>query len=490
MTEKVDNRTLSIKNVALVFGPLLFLLLVLLQPFDTDVLVNRMIGIVLWMAIWWLTECVHLAVTSLLPLVLIPLCGIANIKEVSKEYGDSIIFLFLGGFLISIAIEKWGLHKRITRNILKITGNSTNGILIGVMLSGFLISNWISNTSTALMLFGAVMALHKELEGVLRKQEHYNLGIALMLGMAYSVSIGGMATPVGTPPNMYFYKIYPKILGNSIQLSFFEWIKLFFPLTLWILFGCYLIIKILFLNKIEVKRLEFKNLELYKKYKISFEEKVVGTVFLMCVTLWLLKDGISIGVFTIKGWKHFFLHPEYIDDSMVVIAGIVMLFIIPSKKNKRESILIWNDVKRLKYDILLLFGGGFALALGFEKSGLINYLVGQIVVVKYMPIFLVILLISVVVTIISEFASNIASIQLALPIVTSMSTHFPEQYKMVLLMPCVLSASVGFMLPVATAPNTIAFGSGAVPIKEMLKTGFWLDLFCIFSISVFCYYIL
>lgn len=483
-------RKLNIKNTALIIGPVLFILFALLRPLQADEWINRMAGIVLWMAVWWLTECVHLAVTSLLPLVLIPVCGIAGIKDVAKEYGDSIIFLFLGGFLISIAIEKWDLHKRIARNILKITGSSINGVLAGIMLSAFFISNWISNTATALILFGVVMALYKELESILRKEYHHWLGISLMLGMAYAASIGGMATPVGTPPNMYFFKIYPKLIGEDVHLSFFEWIKLFFPLSFWILTGCYFIIKILFLRKINVQNLILKNFELHKKYKITYEEKVVILVFLLCVILWLFREGIAISRLSVKGWKYFFAHPEYIDDSVVAIAGAVLLFIIPSKKNKGESILVWEDVKRLKYEILLLFGGGFALAFGFEKSGLINYMVEQLAVVKHLPVLLVILLISVIVTLISEFASNIASIQLALPVIAAMTTHFPNEYRMALIMPCVLSASVGFMLPVATAPNTIAFGSGIIPIREMLKAGFWLDLFSIFSISLYCYFVL
>ncbi len=482
-------RIFHFKMFFLLLGPIQFIIFFLLQPLHASSEINKMAGIVLWMALWWLSECVHLAVTSLLPIVLLPVAQIASVKDVTREYGDSIIFLFLGSFLISIAIEKWNLHKRIARWILSFTGKSANGMLIGVMLSAFLISNWISNTATALMLFSAVLALIKVSQEQLDKNDHHLLAVSLMLGMAYAASIGGIATPVGTSPNMYFYKIYPKILNNTFHISFIEWLYYFLPLSVLILIGCFFILKMLFLNKLKQKKTLLFNEEYLPMQKLSYEEKVISWIFILTVLLWLSRDGWAFGMFRFGGWKSFFKYSEYFDDSVVAIGMSALLFLIPSKKNIHENILEWKDMKHLKYEILLLFGGGFALAYGFEKSGLIRYLVQQLYFLKHIHPLLLIFILSCIVVVISEFASNIASIQLALPIVAAIAQQFPKQFQPMLIFSCVLSASIGFMLPVATAPNTIVFGSGLISMKQFLKAGFWLDLFSIFAISLYCYFI-
>jgi len=478
----------KIRTIALLIGPICFGIFYLFQPLEASLSINRMIGILLWIAIWWFSECVHLAVTALLPIVLIPLSQIANVKEVSKEYSDSIIFLFLGGFLISIAIEKWNLHKRIARNILRITGNSTQGILLGVMLACFLLSNWISNTATALMILGSVLALIKEFDFSINDNDKSLFAQALLLGMAYAASIGGMATPVGTPPNMYFFKMYPKLLDENVQITFFQWITSFFPLSFIILIGCFFILKILFLNKMNIKNIPNKNFEWYKKTKMSYEEKIILIVFLITIGLWLTRENINFGSITIKGWKNLFSHSEYIDDAVVAMSSAISLFVIPSKKNKNEALLVWEDIKQLKYELLLLFGGGFALAYGFEKSGLIEYLIQSFHFIQVIHPLILIALIGIVIVLISEFASNMATIQLALPLIIAMTSHLPAMYTNKLIFSSVLFASSGFMLPVATAPNMIAFGSGYIPMYSMLKAGFWLDVFCIFTITIYCYF--
>lgn len=471
-----------------ILGPLLAIIIWLftdLNPANKQV--SLMAGVAVWMCVWWFTEAVGLAVTALVPVFILPMLGISDGKSVAQQYSDSIIFLFIGGFMLAFAIEKWNFHKRIALKILSIVGKSPSTILFGVMLSTYLISNWISNTATTMMLFSAVFALINETKKYIRGHDK-KFAAALLLGLAFSATIGGMATPVGTPPNMYFFKAYAEAFGASNDLNFLKWSFIGYPISFIFLLITYFVLNLYFIkNKV--------NLRIEKKYfsesysqlgKFSWEEKWVFFLFILSILLWFTRADIDFGGFTFRGWGHLFAVPKYIDDSFVAIMAALMLFLVPSKKNKGEGLLIWEDAKKLRYDIILMFGSGFALAYGFEVSGLSTWLAESLRVLKGVSPVFIIFGICIVVTIISEFASNIASIQLAIPVMLALQKDL-DLPPLLLMMPATFAASLGFMLPVATAANTIVFGTRHIEIKDMFKVGIVLDAVGILIITLMCY---
>lgn len=481
----------SSKIIAPLAGPLTCILFVFFISLDDkNPHISYMAGITLWMSIWWFTEAIHLAVTALIPFLFIPLLGIGEAKIVAQQYSDSIIFLFLGGFMIAFAIEKYDLHRRVALKILSIVGHNPKSVLFGIMLSTYLISNWISNTATTMMLFGAVLALITEMEKHISKNQQ-KFAAAMLLALAYSATIGGMATPVGTPPNMFFFKEYLKNFPDLHDLNFLKWAAIGYPLSFVFLLATYFVLSKYFLNEVSCHDLETNFFQ--KAYqslgKISYEQKIIFSVFGACVLLWFSREDLIFDSFTLKGWKNFFPNTKALDDGSVAIAAALLLFLIPSKINRGEALLVWEDAKKIRYDIILLFGSGFALAYGFEQSGLSDWLAFRLVFMKNVPTVLLIAGICVIVTIISEFASNIASIQLCIPIMISLQKEI-HVHPLLLMMPATFAASLGFMLPVATAANTIVFGTSKIVIRDMLKVGLVLDIIGILIITLFTYFYL
>lgn len=475
------------KNIKLIAGPLLAFILYLsvdLAPGKSSV--TAMAAITIWMAWWWLTEMVHLAITALLPILLLPLLGIADSKTVAYQYMDPIIFLFIGGFIIAFAIEKWKLHQRIALKILMMVGTSPSRILLGVMLTSYLISMWISNTATVMMLLSAVLALIVQIEKHFKTERHsHRTASALLIGLAYAATIGGMATLVGTPTNMIFLREYTEKFPMNNDMNFFAWFKVGFPISLLLLIISFFIIKFMFIKrdmKLAVEKNYFK--EAYQRLGvISYEEKIVSVLFILTAVLWFTRVDIDFGGFTMKGWSNLFDKKGYLQDSTVAIFMAILLFIIPSKSEQGRALIIWEDVKRLPFDIVLLFGGGFALAKGFEISGLSNWLASQLHFSAGTNLHLLILGMCVLIAIISEFASNVACIQLMLPILIAL-IHSMHLNPLLLLIPATLASSLGFMLPVATAPNTIVFGSNRLRVKDMLVTGLIIDIVGIILITI------
>lgn len=434
-----------------------------------------MLGITLWVAIWWLTEVVDMAVTSLLPLVLLPVLGILDAKVVASQYMDHIIFLFIGGFIISFALEKQNLHRRLALGLLSWVGRSPSLILAGVMATAFLISMWMSNTATTLMLYPAVMAISEQIWG--KRSEADRLGVALLLGLAYSASIGGTATLVGTPTNMIFYSFfqsaYPERAG---ELSFASWFEVAFPMSVLLGVFTFGVLWYFFVrgDRRVLDRAMF-GAEYARLGRLGSDERKVAAVFVLTVVLWFTRADIDLGFVQLRGWSRLFSNPLWIQDSTVAIAMALVLFVLPSVRGGGERLLEWRDVQGLPFGIVLLFGAGFALAKGFEVSGLSSWLAGKLnFLVGSHPIVLI-GGICVVICVISEFASNVASIQLALPILMALQKTLGVEPEL-LMIPATLAASLGFMLPVATAPNTIVFGSGKVHVRDMLKAGLLVDI--------------
>lgn len=504
-----------LRYIAVLAGPLLACLIWFFTDLDPQ---NRsatlMAGVAVWMCVWWITEAVNLAVTAFLPVFLMPLLGIAPIGDVAMQYTDSIIFLFIGGFMLAFAIEKWGLHRRIALKILSVVGTNPNKILFGVMLSSYLISNWISNTATTIMLLSAVLSLIDVAEGKMMEQgERNRFAAALLLGLAFSATIGGMATPVGTPPNMYFFDQYVKAYPPGKDLNFLTWAKIGFPLSFAFLLLTFFVLSRYYLRKI---KMEFSAGYFRSAYrglgKMSFEEKVISVIFIICMLLWFTREEIIINEFHFKGWGAWFgklqsdldysvlsqegnkanvkfKMPNAVGDASVAVLAALLLFLIPSKNKQGTALLEWEDAKKLRFDIILMFGSGFALAYGFERSMLSNWLADSLYMLKGTHTLLLTLAICAVVCVISEFASNIASIQLAMPIMIALQQKL-EIPPLLLMIPATFAASLGFILPVATAANTIVFGTKRIQTRDMFFVGVILDVAGILLITLLTYLLL
>lgn len=481
---------MTLNRIKLFLGPLAFLVIWLFLDLSPGKpLVTTMAAVAAWMAIWWLTEAVHLAVTALLPMALFPLLGIADSKLTATQYMDPIIFLFIGGFIIAFAIERWELHKRIALRILMTVGTSPSRILFGVMLTTYLMSMWISNTATVMMLLAAVLAVVYQVEEHAKDEKlSHNMAAASLIGLAYSATIGGMATLVGTPTNMIFLREYrDKFPGNN-DMSFFDWFSIGFPLSLVFLFIAFAVLKMIFLNKqskLAIDRSYFRDAYL-RLGKMTYEEKTVATVFIVTAVLWFTREDIDFGSFSFSGWASlpvFDSYKQFITDSTVAVVMAILLFLIPSKKEKGRALISWQEASRLPFDIILLFGGGFALAKGFEVSKLSDWLALNLGFAREANIYLFILVMCALVAVISEFASNVACIQLMIPVLLAIQKDM-DVHPLMLLVPATLAASLGFMMPVATAPNTIVFGTKRIKVNEMLKAGFLLDAIGVILITL------
>ena len=432
----------------------------------------------LWVAVWWVSGAIDIGVTSFLPFILLPLLGIMKTETVAMQYMEHTIFLFIGGFIVGFAMEKWDLHNRIAYRIMLFTGSTPSRILGGIMLTSYLVSWWMSNTATTLMLLAAVIAIINQ-DQLFQENIRKKMAAALLIGLAYSATIGGMATIVGTPTNMIFVGYWEAHYGTLEPVTFLRWSAFAFPLSLILLTFTYFMLKFFFLRNI-VAHPSGKNFILEKYNSLgpmSFEQKAVSIIFLITISLWFTRSNVNFGSVIFSGWENLF-PKNFIKDSTIAIMMAVLLFLIPSKNKRGSFILEWPDVLKLPLRIILLFGAGFALAEGFEVTGLGNFLATKLAFFKDYPAWIIILMVAVTVTILSEFASNVASITLMLPVLNSLSVAI-EMDPFLLMMPATLAASFGFMMPVATAPNTIAFSTGHIRVRDMMKTGLLLNVMSI-----------
>jgi len=383
--------------------------------------------------------------------------------------------------MIAIAIEKWNLHKRIALNIINIIGTDIQKIILGFMLATAFLSMWISNTATAMMMVPIALSVISQLEEKIGEQYVRKYSIALLLGIAYSASIGGIATLIGTPPNIAFTQIYSQTFPSAPEIGFAQWIVFGLPLSLIMLIASWFVLYLLFVPKEKFKSGAKDAIEKeYEKLgKISYEEVIVLISFLILALLWLFRSGfdINVGHFNVKlpGWAKLFSHPEYFNDGTAAMLIALLLFIIPSKQDRTQAIMDCETLAKLPWNIVLLFGGGFALAKGFEVSGLSMWIAHKFHSLSDLNIIVIVGVISLVVVILTEFTSNTATTQMVLPVLASMAVGMKID-PLLLMIPATISASLAFMLPVATPPNIIIFGSGRVRIADMLKAGVILDL--------------
>jgi len=475
-----ENRRYSkLALSGLVAGPALALGLILFADLAPgEPAVTRTLAVALLMAIWWVTEVVPLAVTSLLPVVLFPILGIMDGRAVSMEYFNHVIFLFIGGFIVALAMERWHLHQRIALKVLILFGVSPARILLGFMLATALLSMWISNTATAMMMLPIALSVILRLEALMGRAETSRYAIGLLLGIAYAASIGGIATLVGTPPNLVFLRILGITFPAAPEVTFARWFAFGVPVS-----AVFFVFVWLFLYRLyrpaagEWQRLEvgvFR--EQYRQLgRMSFEEKVVLADFLLLAVLWLTRADIAVGDFVIPGWGRLLPVPDFINDGTVAVALGLPLFLIPTSAGRGGRIMDWATAVKLPWSIVLLFGGGFALAAGFKESGLSLWFGRQLQWVDVLHPILIILVICLLMTFLTELTSNTATAQILLPVFGSLALAV-QVNPLLFMIPATLSASMAFMLPVATPPNAIVFGTDRLRMVHMARTGLVLNL--------------
>ena len=484
----------KINTIGLILGPLIFLIIFVIDLSNfLSYEAKIVLATTLWMSVWWITEAIPIYITSLIPLVIFPTLSITDLGQTSISYVDRIIFLFLGGFVIAKAIEVTKLHERFALNILSFIGTKPKNIIAGFIIVTSFLSAWMSNTATAMLMIPIAFSIISQIK---QSKERDNFAVCLLLAIAYSASIGGMATLIGTPPNAIFASLSSELAG--INVSFFKWMIVAMPISAISLFILWLYLvnigsKISNIPIIGEKRMISQKLKLLGK--MNFDEKVVILIFSITAIAWITR-GIL--------WKDFF---PMIDDTTIVLITAIILFIIPSRINKaktqnndqnnakfenvttqkehqsRKTILNWNDAVRIPWGVLLLIGGGLALADAFEKSGLDKFVASNLTFLKNMPIFLVILIIVSVTIFASEIISNTATAALFIPIAFSLSQTLSID-PLLLMVPIAIATSYGFIMPVGTPPNAIVFSTGHVTTKKMFKAGLPLDIIGIIIVSL------
>lgn len=468
------------KKIGLILGPLTFFVFLIFGQFEG--LSNSgqsVLASTLWIAIWWVTEAIPIAATALLPIILFPLSQGMELPTTTESYGHKYVFLYLGGFLIAIGIEKWNLHKRIAINIISFIGTDVRKVILGFMIATAFLSMWISNTATSVMMLPIGVAIIKQLKDNPASMENENtiFGKALMLGIAYSASIGGIATLIGTPPNLVMAGVISEIY--NYEITFFKWFIFGFPISIILLFFCwYYLTRVAYVfhqrefpgGRSEINRL--KN----DLGPISYEEKIITIIFALAGICWITRSFLLQSILPV------------LDDTIIAIFFGLILFVIPSKSNT-NTLLNWKDTIQLPWGVIILFGGGMAIAKAFEISGLAIWLGELMTTLKALPFFVLIIFLIAAVNFLTEITSNLATTAMILPVLASLAYEIGV-HPFGIMIGAAVAASCAFMLPVATPPNAIVFGSGYLKIPDMVSRGIVLNVFSIILIAVMVYFIL
>ena len=432
------------------------------------------------MGLWWAFEAIPLQITALMPLILFPLLNVEEIGVISREYMNKVQFLFAGGFIIALAIQKWGLHKRVALNILKFSGLNSRGIVASFMVASAVLSMWVMNTSTAIMLLPVGISVIKVISDTVNnvtENQKFNFQLCLLLGIAYAASVGGIATPIGTSPNGVLIQFASN--NYDYDIGFANWLSIGLPITLglgpliWV-FLTYFIFPVNFSANQESKnKLDSMLRELGP---MSNEEKKVIVVFLITAFFWIFRQLID----DLPGLS-------LLDDSVIAITGAVSLFFI-NKNKSRNKLLVWDDVQTgFPWGLIFLFGGGMALAFVVNDSGLALWLASLIPSETYF--WIILLTVIVMVILLTELTSNLTTTITFLPVVASVGLNMGID-PLLLILPLTISASCAFMLPVATPPNSIVYASNLIPIQKMVKAGIFINLSSILYVFIISYFLI
>lgn len=461
------------RQFGLVLGPLLMILLFLLpQPESMSPQARAVAAITLLMAVWWISEAIPMAATALLPIVLFPLLGVMSTAATTASYANHLIYLFLGGFLIAMAMQKWNLHRRIALHTIRLVGVSPSRTVLGFMIATAFLSMWISNTATAMMMLPiglAVIGSHTDEEG----RVDHAFAASLMLGIAYAASIGGVATLIGTPPNAILAGVLEKLSGISI--GFADWLLFAFPLSLLMLLLAWLYLTRVAYRDTRGSSGQTRSLlqqQLHELGPLSREEGAVMAIFTLVAAGWILRGLMDIS--WLKG----------VSDASIAMAGAVMLFVVPSNWREGQFLLDWQSAVKLPWEIIILFGGGFTLASGFADSGLTVWVVHQLDALHGVPVWLLVAAVTLLVIFLTEVTSNTATATIVLPVMGALAGAM-EVSPTMLMIPAAIAASYAFMLPVATPPNAIVFSGGYLTVPQMARAGLWMNLLATAMIALF-----
>ncbi|MEP1445342.1 MAG: DASS family sodium-coupled anion symporter [Paraglaciecola sp.] len=473
-----DQHRARFQDIGLVVGPGIFVLMMLFGGTQSSMepVAWRVAAVGLWMAIWWATEAVPVPVTAFLPIVTFPFLGINTIAEASASYANPIIYLFLGAFILALAVERWDLHKRIALGILSYTGTDGSRLIGGFMLVAALLSMWMTNTSTTMMLMPIALSVARvisENNAELSEEQTKTFQVAMLLGLAYAATIGGLATLVGTPPNALLAAFLSENYG--IKITFASWMLVGVPVMLLMLPLAWLsLTRWTFKINIPANPEVTNHLAQLKSDlgKMTKAEIRVAVIFALVVIFWIVRRPLST-----------LLSIDFLTDTGIVMSAALILFLLPSGDKQQPQIMIWHDVNRLPWGVLILFGGGLSLAAAVSSSGLAAWLGGSLTPLGGFGVFALVIAASGLVIFLTELTSNVATAATFLPVVAAVSLELGVS-PLLLCIPITLAASCAFMLPVATPPNAIVFASGLINIPQMVKAGAILNLIGMLLLSV------
>lgn len=476
-THELPKRALY-QKIGLLLGPLLFIAVMFISQDNNELSPNawRVAAVGLWMASWWATEAIPVPATAFLPIILFPFLGVAKIADVTASYANPIIYLFLGAFILALAVERWHLHKRIALLILSYTGTNGRYLIGGFMLVAALLSMWMTNTSTTMMLMPIALSVAKVIADnneQLKPAQIKDFQTAMLLGLAYAATIGGLSTLVGTPPNALLAAFLHD--NYNIKISF----------ATWMLVGVPVMCVMLPLAWLSLTRISFKvdvpantsasehlNSLRHKLGNMSLAEKRVAWIFAIVILAWMLRRPVA---------STFGL--DYLSDTGIVMTAALLLFLLPSGSKEQHTLMQWQDVQSLPWGVLILFGGGLSLAAAVSSSGLAAWLGSSLTPLGGLGIFVLVIAATGLVIFLTELTSNVATAATFLPVVAAVALELGVS-PLLLCIPVTLAASCAFMLPVATPPNAIVFASGVVNIPQMVKAGVMLNIVGMLLLSI------
>jgi len=503
MAEETSARSLR-QKIGLVLGIVLFIgILVMPAPAGMQPEAQRAAAVSVLMATWWISEAISIAMTSLLPLVLFPALGIMASARVAPYYTDHTIFLYFGGFVVALTIQRWNLHKRIALHTIAMVGTNPSRLMLGFMLATAFLSMWMSNTACAMMMFPIGMAVVLQLAGKGNAGETggdapdervtRNFGSLLMLAIAYAASLGGIGTLIGTPPNLIFAGAVTNLFPEAPAIGFVDWMRLGVPIVV-----VYLPIMWLYLCRfgagVPLQQVRFPGGqtviadEIRKLGAMGWQEKYILAVWTAMALLWIFRADIVLGSFTIPGWSRLFGQSAYLSDATVAMATALVLALTPARAKEQGMgyhLIEWETIRHgVPWGVLFLFGGGFAMAAGFEQTGLSDW-IGTILsrMGGLSPVTMIVLT-CIVLMALTEVTSNTATAVMAMPVLAAAAVQM-QIHPFLLMIPGTIAVSCAFMLPVSTPPNAIVFGSGWITIPQMARAGVWLDLIGIGIVTAF-----